>query len=277
MRPTPSSPSRPFSLIELLVVVAIIAILAGLLFPALQKAREMAQSAVCLSNQKQCNLAFTSYANDNNDYLLLFGDVGGVCSCHGTAQSGDRTWSYVLAGKLNNNNPSNGTLHSIGANYLSEPTKFPTCAAWPWTTYGRHPEISCPLNIEMGTLPFPVDEKTGLSCAYGGTSPGYVYGDTGAYALPSSPFNSSAMALLRLQRPSDVFLIVDSYTTSGNSQFHLVSTNAAMQYLPHLRHNNGANALFADGHAARCDFNRLYEIKLKAAWNKNHTAKISRP
>ncbi len=226
---------RAFTLIELLVVIAIIAILMGILMPALNRVKEQGRRAVCLSNLRQLQLAWDMYAGENDDKVVNGEAYNGGDGQAPTPTSGRHKGEQWWTG-------DDVADFWAGTSHPPELQKRAIRAGALWSYCKKEQLYRCPTGVrgEMRTYTI-TDAINGLARA--GTYNGNVgtrVGRTVLWVKRRTDFISPGPAQ-RIVFLDEGRITPDSYATHYQ--------NERWWDPPFVRHGDGTNVSFADGHA----------------------------
>jgi prepilin-type N-terminal cleavage/methylation domain-containing protein/prepilin-type processing-associated H-X9-DG protein len=257
-----------FTLIELLVVIAIIAILAGMLLPALSKAKAKAQGILCLNNTKQLGLAWILYAQDNDDGLPGNYDGGGAQDLGNTNQTWAVGWLTLDSARVDNTNWVVLLRSQLG----------------PYA--GTHQIYKCP--ADRAQRPVPGGQRlegarsVSMNAYLGRLSPGRMPNNipapyTGGYwqFLKYSEINSPS--------PSKCWVFIDEREDSINDGWFAVDmvgfdpvNRAALRIVdyPASYHNGAGGLAFADGHS---EIKRWVDPRTTPVLRRNQPLPLNQP
>jgi prepilin-type N-terminal cleavage/methylation domain-containing protein len=204
-----------FTLIELLVVVAIIAILAGMLLPALAKAKGQAHRARCVANHKQLILTFQLYSDDQADRLVL-NNPG--------AQKGTAWVDTTLHGD---------TPGFYDPTYLTD-TKVAAFAHYIKTV----PIYKCPAERTVFNHGGKTEEKL------------RSYSMNSFISSPKDSIYRSFQKMVDIKEPANTFVFIDTEPASICYSPFIVpnTTNAPWFQAPGAMHGKASVISFGDGH-----------------------------
>ncbi len=238
---------RAFTLIELLVVIAIIAILMAILMPALNRVKEQGRRAVCLSNLRQLQLAWDMYATENDDKVVngeAYGSGDGTAPIPtGGHHKGEQWWTGDDVGDF-----------WMGIN-LAQEMQFQAIRAGALWSYCKKEQLyRCPTGVrgEMRTYTI-TDAINGLrrSGTYNGNT-GVRVGRTVLWVKRRTDIVSPGPAQ-RIVFLDEGRITPDSYATHYQ--------NERWWDPPFVRHGDGTNVSFADGHSAYWKFKGMKTLE----------------
>ena len=223
-----------FTLVELLVVIGLIAALAGLLLPALARARAKATGMECFNHARQLGLASILYADDHGDRFPY--NLGGNAARTSVAERTRLNWvNNIMTWELDSDNTNGASILEAGLSpYCNNTLRI----------------FRCPSdNVLSG-----VQRQAGWSRRIRSYSMNAMVGDAGA--LSKEGFNSNNPAYVQFFKlssvpaPAGIFLFLDEHPDSINDGYFINRAYSGEWVdLPASYHNDAASVSFADGHS----------------------------
>ena len=258
-----SANPKGFTLIELLVVIAIIALLMSILLPSLQIAKELASSAVCLSNQKGLCTAWLAYADDNDGYL-----VGGSNYYQGSGGTPYRWVEYPLYNETDD--LERGDPRPTGTD-ITFAHRINGIRAGKLFKYTGDPQLyHCPGDKNQKRQNPPFQTFRSYSIVGLMNSEDFVSRERSSIYSPITEYRTATISPSGTQKtlkvavkmsdviaPGDKFVFVEEDAAARGQEVNdgglvlLYGTNYDWWDAPAYFHNDSCTIGFADGHAER--------------------------